>query len=247
MTRPGAATGAERFAARSRRRRLRRLLLSLCGVLAGFAAGAVLWLLGWSDVTAVDGVDVDGADGRVERAVRGAADVPGGIPLIRVDTGSIAERVRAVPDVAEVEVRRGWPRTVEIEVAVREAAATLEDDGRWWSIDREGVVFGPSEERDFGRVEVVADGGDDPEQVGARVAAIEVIEDLPAEVTELLAAVEARSAAAIELVLTDGRHVQWGTASEAARKAEVLAVLMAEVPDASEYDVSAPDFPTATE
>lgn len=247
MTRTGGATGADRFAARSRRRRLRRLLLTVCGVLAVFAAGLVAWLVGWSDVTAVDGVEVSGTDGRVERTVRGAADVPDGMPLIRVDTGAIAERVRAVPDVAEVEVRRGWPRTVEIEVAVREPAATLQDDGKWWSIDRDGVVFGPSERRGAGLVEVVADHGDDPAQVSARVAAIEVIAELPADVLDQVAAVEAPSDAAIELVLTDRRRVLWGTASGTARKAEVLEVVMAEVPDASGYNVSAPDFPTATE
>lgn len=248
MTRTGGATGADRFAARSRRVRLRRLLVTVSGALAVFVAGVVTWLLGWSDVTAVEGVEVSGADQQVERTVRGAADVPDGMPLIRVNTGAIAERVRAVPDVADVEVRRGWPRTVEIEVAVREPAATLQDDdGVWWSVDREGVVFGSSEKKEPGLVEVVADPGDDPAEVSARAAAIKVIADLPGDVIDQVAAVEAPSDAAIELVLTDGRRVMWGTASDTARKAEVLEVVMAEVPDAGGYNVSAPDFPAATE
>lgn len=240
-------TGAERFAARSRRRRLRRLLWSVGGLFGASAAGVVVWLIGWSDVTAVDGVDISGAGSQVERAVRDAADVPEGTPLIRVDTGAITERVRAVPDVAGAEVRRGWPRTVEIEVTVREPVATLRNDDMWWSIDREGVVFGASETRDPALVEVIAEAGDEPAQVGARVAAIDVLADLPADVAGMLDAVEAPSEAAIELVLTDGRRVLWGTAADTARKAEVLEVLMAEVPDAGGYNVSAPEFPTATE
>lgn len=247
MTRTGGATGSDRFAARTRRRRLRRLLWSFCGVLAVSALGMLAWLVGWSDVTAVDGVEVSGADGRVEQAVRGAADVPEGMPLIRVDTEAITERVGAVPDVAGAEVRRGWPRTVEIEVTVREAAATLQDGDKWWSIDREGVVFGASATRDPELVEVVADPGSDVAEASARVEAIDVLADLPGEVSDMVAAVEAPSEAAVELVLTDGRRVLWGTAADTTRKAQVLEVLMNEVPDASEYDVSAPDFPAATE
>lgn len=247
MTRTGTPTQADRFAARSRRRRLRRLLWSFCGVLVVSALGALAWLVGWSDVTAVDDVEVSGADGPVEQAILGAAEVPAGTPLIRVDTAAVTERVQSVPDVAGAEVRRGWPRTVEIEVTVREPAATLQDGDMWWSIDHEGVVFGASATRDFGLVEVVADPGSDVAEVSARVAAIEVLADLPDDLKELLAAIEAPSEAAIELVLTDGRRVRWGAAANTVRKSEVLGVLMAEVPGASEYNVSAPDFPTASE
>jgi cell division protein FtsQ len=247
VTRKGGATGAERFVARSRRRRLRRLLLTFCGILVVSAVGALVWLLGWSDVTAVDGVEVSGADGEVEQAIRSAADVPLGMPLLRVDAGAISERVQTVPDVAGAQVRRGWPRTIEIEVTVREPAATLQDRDMWWSVDREGVVFGASTARDSSLIELVADAGTDVAEVSARVAAIEILSELPADLTDQLAAVEAPSDAAIELVLTDDRRVLWGTADETVRKAEVLTVLMSEAPDARGYNVSAPEFPSATE
>lgn len=148
---------------------------------------------------------------------------------------------------AGADVRRGWPRTVEIDISVREPAATLQDGDTWWSVDDEGVVFGASATRNAELIELVADPGSEVGQVSARVAAIEVLAGLPEEVTSQLAAVEAPSEAAIELVLTDERRVLWGTAAETARKAEVLGVLMAEVPDASSYNVSAPDFPSASE
>ncbi|HEX6196219.1 MAG TPA: FtsQ-type POTRA domain-containing protein [Jiangellaceae bacterium] len=242
-----APAGADRFAARSRRRRLGRLLWSFGAVLAVSAVAALAWLVGWSDFTAVDRVEISGVGGKVEKAVRDAADVPEGMPLIRVDTDAIDDRVQEIPEVAGADVRRGWPRTVEIDISVREPAATLQDGDTWWSVDDEGVVFGASATRNAELIELVADPGSEVGQVSARVAAIEVLAGLPEEVTSQLAAVEAPSEAAIELVLTDERRVLWGTAAETARKAEVLGVLMAEVPDASSYNVSAPDFPSASE
>ena len=246
MTRTALTAGAAQFAARSRRRRLRRILWSFVGAvgLAALAAGA--WLIGWSDITAVDEADVSGATGGVEQAVRDAAAVPLGVPLIRVDTEAIAERVRMVPDVADVEVRRGWPQAVEIDVTLRDAFATIEDGDAWWSVDREGVLFGASTSQDFALVELVAATGTEVADVSSRVAAMDVVADLPGDLAALLRAVESPSEASIELILSDGRRILWGTASDGARKAEVLRVVMAEVPDAARYDVSAPDFPTAT-
>jgi cell division protein FtsQ len=215
-------------------------------VLGLTAVAAAAWLIGWSDITAVDEADVSGATGRLERAVRDAASVPIGMPLIRVDTEAIAERVREVPDVADVEVRRGWPQAVEIDVTLRTAFATIDDGDVWWSVDREGVLFADSPSRDLALVELIADTGSEVASVSARVAALDVVAGMPADLAALLRAVEAPSEASIALVLSDARRVLWGTASDGERKGEVLRVVMAEVPNAARYDVSAPDFPTAT-
>ena len=90
------------------RRRLRpRVLLSVA--LAALLIAVLGWLgygtslLGVREI-AVSGSQIAGAD-----AVRAAAAVATGTPLARLDTDDVADRVRALPSVARVEVWRSWP------------------------------------------------------------------------------------------------------------------------------------------
>jgi cell division protein FtsQ len=207
--------------------------------------GFVGWLFGWSEMTELERVHVDGADGQVTAVVLDVADAPLGTPLIRIDLDAIKERVGEVPDVADVEVRRSWWRSLEIEVTAREPVATLEDDGSWWLVDAEGVVFGESENRDDGVLVLEAPTGTDLPAVAARIAGISVFAGLPDDIRDLVETVAAPSEGAVSLVLADGRTVLWGTDADGARKADVLRALLAEV-DGTRIDISAPDFPAVS-
>ena len=57
--------------------------------------------------------------------------------------------------------------------------------------------------------------------------------------------VTASSRDSVELVLMSGARVKWGDASDSARKAEVLGVLLRQ--PGRVYDVSAPELPTVRE
>src|SRR5699024_6814876 len=99
----------QRFAARARRARLHRMARIGVAVLTVGTVGALGWVVGWSDVLAVDDVRVSGAQEPLSTTVVDAAEVPIGMPLIRIDTDGIAARVSAVPEVADVSVSRSWP------------------------------------------------------------------------------------------------------------------------------------------
>lgn len=235
-------TGAQRFAARARRRRLLRLVRAFAILFALAAAGALVWLVGWSTVLAVEEVRVEGASARLEEQVIDAAEVPLGRPLARLDTKAVAERVDALPDVGEVEVRRSWPNAVTIEVSPRVPAAAVVDGDTWWNVDKEGVMFAPSTTQPDGVP--VLDAPVDDEESATRAAGVEVVTSLPTELRDLVASVEADSEADIRLTLTDGASVRWGTSTRNEDKAAVLIALIAdqdEVP--SVFDVSAPDHP----
>jgi cell division protein FtsQ len=67
---------------------------------------------------------------------------------------------------------------------------------------------------------------------------------LPAEVRGQVRGVRADSATAVTLELDGSRTVVWGGPEDPGLKAEVLTVLLEQVPSAKVYDVSAPAFPT---
>ncbi len=64
-----------------------------------------------------------------------------GTPLARLDTDEVADRVRALPSVASVDVRRSWPHTLVIEVTERTPVAVVAATDGFVVLDASGVVF----------------------------------------------------------------------------------------------------------
>lgn len=236
------AVGSERFAARSRRRIWRRVLGGLVAAVAAGAVGGAVWLVGWSDVTALDDVRVTGARGPLREAVAAAAPAPIGTPLIRVDTERMAAAAREVPAVESAAARRSWPDAVVIDVTPRTPAAAVPDGSSWWLVDRHGVLFGESSRQPEGLP--VLDAPADADAAAARAAGVAVLGGLPDDLRASVAEVVALTPASVELALDGGATVVWGTADRTARKAEVLRALLDSVDEpASVYDVSAPSSP----
>jgi cell division protein FtsQ len=106
-------------------------------------------------------------------------------------------------------------------------------------MDKDGVVFAAFTAKPKGLpvVEIRAVSGDRAHQEAASV-----VQALPAEVLDRLKRLKAESIDSIELVLTDGRQVKWGSSDQSARKVEVLEVLLQH--PAQVYDVSVPEQPT---
>lgn len=241
------APSARLFAERARRQRLRRLLTLVAVVAGAVVVGLLAWLVGWSDVLAVKKVTVAGvADNRTAEVLR-VAEAPTGVPLLRVDTDAVADRVRALPEAEAVDVRRSWPNTLTIDVTQRTPVAAVSSGGSWWQVDDAGVLFGESAAAPESLPVLDAPGGDDEADEAVRAAGVAVLTSLPKPVLKLVDAVEAQSEADVRLTLTDGAVVRWGTAERIEDKARVLLALIAaqdETP--SGYDVSAPEHPAVT-
>lgn len=212
---------------RPRRRLLRRLprlprpsgwvtLGALAGVLVVVAA--LVWLLLFSPVLAVGAVEVTGSQGDNAAAVRQIAAIPAGLPLARVDTDAVGERLRLLPHVESVSVQRSWPSTVRIDVVEREPVAVVDVDGAQWLIDRRGVLFAQVTEVPAGVPLLEVEGADER----TTRAALEVIAAVPADVSSRLARVSAQSPDSVVLHLAGGRTVIWGSAEDSERKALVL-------------------------
>src|SRR6266545_1089667 len=104
------------------RRSARRIAL-VAGTVGLIAV--LVWVVVFSSVLGVKRVVVHGAHVLSAARIRSVADVPHGRPLVRVDTGTIAHRIEALPEVAAVSVRVSYPSTVMITVTERVAVGYL--------------------------------------------------------------------------------------------------------------------------
>jgi cell division protein FtsQ len=225
---------AQRFGAAQRSRRWRRWLVVL-GVVA--LAALAVWVVWVSPLLSVREVRVTGAVSVSVDEVRTAAAVQRGIPLARADVDGITARVAAIPRVAAVEVRRGWPDVLVIVVTERTPVAVTADGPTLVYVDATGARFGALAAAPSGLPTVTASTED------ALRSAVAVVAALPTSLRSTVPAVTARSRDDVVLRLPDGATVQWGSADQSERKAAVLAALLHV--HAARYDVSAPDLPTS--
>ena len=228
-----------RLAARGRARRRTRLAVTLSVAALLMLLGLAGWLALDTGLLGVQDVRVTGTERLDPAQVRAVAAIPAGTPLARLDTGSVADRLDRLPEVAAVDVVRDWPRSVTIRVRERVPAAVQARGTAYVLVDRSGVVFASVDHRPPGLPVVSA-----PVDAGppALRAALDVLEALPAAVRGSVRQVRAASAEEVVVQLSKGRTVRWGSPDRGARKAAVLAVLVTR--KAHVYDVSAPDAPT---
>jgi cell division protein FtsQ len=182
-------------------------------------------------------VTITGASDSVAGKVRAAVDVPTGTPLARIDLDDVAADVEAIPEVAAVEVARGWPDTLAISVTPRVPVAVTSANGRFYLLDDSGDPYLAVDVPPAGliTVQLVAPGVGDP----STAAALAVSGALTPDFKVKVANVSARTAFDVELTLVDGRKIIWGEATDSAQKMQILPALLA-AHDGNEYDITDP-------
>lgn len=241
-TRPtrGVSSSASRFRDRAIARRRRPWLRALVGLLVGAVVAGAGYVVGWTDVLGVHTVQVTGVSGAERKAVRALVTVPEGTPLVRVDTSAVEDAVRERVTVAEVSVRRGWPRTLDVEVVPRRAAIVVKNpEGGLEAVDATGVAFREVRKAPDG-VPVVTATGSDGMTPEALTTALVLLRELPEDLAGEVSAITVSTANLTTFVL-DGRNVVWGGADEPELKLRVLRSLL--TTKAKTIDVSAPLTP----
>ncbi len=267
-----AASGgtAERFAARVRSRRRRRLavIVASCLVVTG-----LIWLTLFSPYLVLDRIRITGTDRVPVAQVSAIVDSERGRPMVLLDPSAVSGRVEELPLVESVQVRRHWPATMTVEITERvPVAAVPAGGGRYRLVDEDGAEVETVADRPAALPFLEVDLNGRPASAAALRTALAVLSGLPETVRARLVGAGATSADGVWLRMTPapktaadasqagdapssnespatGRgkafKVVWGDSSQATRKAEVLDLLIAASgPDgASTYDVSAPDKP----
>lgn len=213
-----------------------RLLIAVAVVVVLVAAIAI-WIVAFTPVLGAKTVTVRGTHHLSVARVREAAAIKHGAPLLRLDTGLVARRVEALPDVATATVRTDYPTTVIITVVERTAVGYLTVGGEYIVVDKTGEQFRTVTKKPKALPLFVIPPGAGAKAAGRAVAI--VANSLSAAVLAKVASVQAFDPSAITLLLHDHRVVRWGSADRSADKARILPTLLAQ--PGSQFDLTNPD------
>ena len=214
------------------------------------AAVAIVFGVGWalldSRFFVVRSVAVTGTHLVTGAEVRSAAAIPPGLPLIRVNSATIAHRIERIRQVQSARVSRDWPDGVTIAVIERTPVLAVPGGRGYQLIDKYGVVVESSSRRPpaLPTLELSAVPGSGPVSVPelrgspAVYAAAVVLHEMPRYLARSVVSLQAQSATEVTLRLARGITIVWGGTDRAAQKSRELAVLMRT--HARSYNVSAP-------
>jgi cell division protein FtsQ len=163
------------------------------------------------------------------------AAVPVGNSLMSIDTNSISEQIKALPEVKEATVERGWPNSILIVVKERTPIAVAATASGYNLIDGDGLNAGKVSTPLAGLLVISAE----PDS-SAMTNAIQVLAAIPSEWK--LMGLSAPTQDSVVAKLKNGVVVTFGSGERAADKVEVAQALMEK--DYKRIDVSAPDAPT---
>jgi cell division protein FtsQ len=199
---------------RSRRRATIVVLAAAAVVVA-----LLVWVIAFSAVLGVKTVTVRGAHWASSAQVQAAAAIGRGTPLVRLDAGSVARRVEALPAVESASVGISYPNTVVITVVERVALGYLQSGPQYVLVDRTGDQFRTVSVRPRGLPLFAIPAGPAAKATGQALASV-------AALLARIASIQGFDPGAITLLLSDHRVVSWGSADHNTDKARVLPTLL---------------------
>jgi cell division protein FtsQ len=216
-----------------------------------FVAALVLGVLGtsgWvvfgSRVLVVRQVVVTGTHLLPKSQVIAATGVHVGGSMIKLDTGTVAERVAGIQQVESVRVERHWPATLRIEVRERAPAVVAVRGRRYYQIDRFGVTVLTTSVRPRGLPELVVGAPDSGDP--ATAAALAVWRSLPERFRRRVSTIGATDPEEVTLRLKSGVSVVWGAPERAPEKLKLVEAFAGTAAGRSAHtiDVSSPEVVT---
>lgn len=226
------------------RRRLRFLIAS-ASVVALAASGAAATR---SPLLDVDLIEVTGAGNVPVDTVLRTAGMARGDLMVDIDPSATARRIELLSWVADADVRRQWPGTVQVRVTERRAAAAIPVvGGRWATVDATGRVLERTADVPAGLGVIV----DVPPIAGDRVPArlrdaLAVAAAIPARLLTRVPGVVPR-ADGLELVLHPAGVVRFGGPEDVQEKLTAVETLLDRVEGPiAVVDVRVPNAPVLT-
>ena len=226
------------------KRRLRILLTVVLSVLLSLAAV----LISKSSLLDVDEVVVVGADSELEELIVSIANIPKSKPILEVDTQSIMERIKRIPNVKGAKVSRSFGGKVTISVTLRKPSVLFSNLGEWFLVDLDGRVLERVSELPPNLEYPIVEGNFDDLKVGEWVPeqalyAIELAANLPSVLLADISFVSTNEG--IELMLFGEGKILFGD-NEALESKILAASTILEQVDLAELihiDVRTPDKP----
>lgn len=225
------------------RRRRRWWLIGGIGTVL-LVAGLIAYLV-FSPALAVRTLDVQGnrlvADDQITAALAPLV----GTSLTQIGEDDVRALLKEFPPIEAVSIAASPPSTLGVTVIERTPVAILESDGKFALIDSEGLQLTTVADRKSVALPLI-DGGANAVNSAVFSSITDVLAALPGDIRERLVHASAKSIDSVELKLTDGKTIFWGSAEDNAAKARVIAALLtlpAQDPPVNVYDVSTPSRP----
>jgi cell division protein FtsQ len=227
------------------RRRLRRIAWA-----AGAAATLVLLAgLTQSPLLAVRHVRVAATAHTTAAELQAASGIHTGRPMLDVDAAAAAARLRRLPWVRTVAVKRQWPTTVRITVTERHPVAQISHGKGWLLVDVHGRALAQVATPPAGLVRLVGVAPASPgRQVAHSTAAIRLTRALPASVKPDVAWIAVDRSGQLALRIRSGGKVVVGSLAELDAKMIAVATMLGHLQPHSfcTVDVQVPNAPTLT-
>jgi len=227
-----------RFTARTRARRI-----ALATTLGVVAAMVVLGLIAvFSPILALRTIVVQGTSRVDPAAVQAALEGQLGTPLALIDNGRIDAALSQFPIIQSYSTELVPPGTMVVDIVERQPIATVQQsDGSYLFVDAAGVTIEEAADRMDG-VPLIVDGGTELPNPTFQNA-VEVLLALPAALRAEVDTITAKSHDDVTLTLLGAaQSVEWGSADDSERKAELLAALrQLHGSERGTFDVSAID------
>ena len=244
--RPG-GTGRARRPRRGSRGPSRRWRTAFFALAAFAVVAGVGWAVLGNRLLVVRSVTVTGTHLVSSTRVLAVADVQLGTPLLRVDTGAVARRVEAIPQVASARVTEDWPDHLVIAITERVPVLAVKMAGGGYDlVDPAGVTVRWAKNRPAALPQLLtALPGSALAGAPSVAAAADVLAELQPWLASQVRQVSVSQATGsgdaagqqVTLHLKSGKTVLWGGPGSAAQKNRELAILL---PGNAHYvDVSA--------
>lgn len=204
------------------------LALALISVATG------VYLTYFSSFLTIKNIRVNGLQLLSEERVLEVAQISIDSPLIELNSDQIANQLLQEKIIKEVEVRKGWPDTVVIEILERTPIALTDLNTGRYLVDETGLAFnraGPNDVHPF----VFAPND------AARGLAARVSRQLPNWLRPDVSLVESYDAKQAVVILNSGRRIIWGNEFKSQEKSAVLLVLLRT--DEGDIDISTVEVP----
>ena len=196
---------------------------------------ATIIYIGWySSFLTIKKVEVRGNQVVSTDSILELAQVKSNIQLLRVNISQTSERIKTISQIKAVDVRRGWPATLVIEVVERTPLAVTDIPEGRFLVDETGLAYQPVTPD----INLPLIFGSDAQN---RAIGVKAWQSYPDWLKTEVVSTTVENPNSIWFLLTSGRRVDWGNLEQANEKAAVLKVLRRMA--ASTYDVSTPEVP----
>ncbi|MEY3469930.1 MAG: hypothetical protein RLZZ575_390, partial [Actinomycetota bacterium] len=108
------------------------------------AISATIFYIGWySNLLTVKKIEVRGNQAVSQENILELAQIEPNIQLLRVNVTQTSQRIMTISQIKNVDVRRGWPATLVIEVVERTPLAVTDIPEGRYLIDESGIAYQP--------------------------------------------------------------------------------------------------------